>query len=132
MKPICHYTPDSPVSPLQSPGTKRFEDFICTIPQDKKGQHVIYAVWQRDDSPEVFYSRSDVIIDSETPEPDPQPQKKWTLIKGMDYQTILPSITLKNGDGVELSICQQTHVNDHQCDQTTFFLKPLMNIIIGK
>ena len=75
VKPICHYIPDTAVSPLQSAGTKGFEDFSCVVPDDKKGQHVIYAVWQRDDSPEAFYSCSDVLIDNQTPELDPQPNK---------------------------------------------------------
>ena len=30
------------------------------LPEDKSGQHLIYAVWQRTDSPEAFYSCSDV------------------------------------------------------------------------
>merc|ERR1712062_750838 len=31
----------------------------------KSGKHVIYAVWQRNDSPEAFYSCSDVVFGSE-------------------------------------------------------------------
>ncbi|MBB6173447.1 chitin-binding protein [Nocardiopsis mwathae] len=30
------------------------------LPQGKSGQHLIYAIWQRTDSPEAFYSCSDV------------------------------------------------------------------------
>ena len=32
----------------------------CPFPQDKSGEHLIYAVWQRDDSPEAFYTCMDV------------------------------------------------------------------------
>lgn len=32
------------------------------LPQGKSGRHVIYAIWQRSDSPEAFYSCSDVIF----------------------------------------------------------------------
>ena len=37
----------------------------CPLPQDKTGRHVIYNIWQRDDSPEAFYSCSDVIFDDD-------------------------------------------------------------------
>ena len=32
----------------------------CPLPQNKSGKHVIYHIWQRSDSPEAFYSCSDV------------------------------------------------------------------------
>ncbi|MGI5324026.1 lytic polysaccharide monooxygenase auxiliary activity family 9 protein [Actinomadura nitritigenes] len=32
------------------------------IPAGKKGRHLIYAIWQRSDSPEAFYSCSDVVF----------------------------------------------------------------------
>ena len=34
----------------------------CPLPRNKIGRHLIYAIWQRDDSPEAFYSCSDVIF----------------------------------------------------------------------
>jgi chitin-binding protein len=34
----------------------------CKLPPNKKGRHVIYGIWQRSDSPEAFYSCSDVQI----------------------------------------------------------------------
>jgi chitin-binding protein len=34
------------------------------LPAGKVGRHVIYAIWQRSDSPEAFYSCSDVIFGS--------------------------------------------------------------------
>ncbi|HEX6291059.1 MAG TPA: lytic polysaccharide monooxygenase [Herpetosiphonaceae bacterium] len=36
------------------------------LPQGKTGRHLIYAIWQRTDSPEAFYSCSDVIFGSST------------------------------------------------------------------
>jgi len=33
------------------------------IPAGKKGRQLIYAIWQRSDSPEAFYSCSDVVFD---------------------------------------------------------------------
>ncbi len=32
----------------------------CPLPQNKSGKHLIYHIWQRSDSPEAFYSCSDV------------------------------------------------------------------------
>ena len=32
----------------------------CPLPQDKSGKHVIYTIWQRDDSTEAFYTCIDV------------------------------------------------------------------------
>lgn len=32
----------------------------CPFPAGKSGRHVIYAIWQRDDSPEAFYTCMDV------------------------------------------------------------------------
>lgn len=32
----------------------------CPLPQDKTGKHVIYTIWQRDDSTEAFYTCTDV------------------------------------------------------------------------
>ncbi|MEV4254762.1 lytic polysaccharide monooxygenase [Spirillospora sp. NPDC049652] len=37
-----------------------------TIPAGKKGRHVIYAIWQRSDSPEAFYTCSDIVIGKTT------------------------------------------------------------------
>ncbi len=34
----------------------------CPLPQNKSGKHVIYHIWQRSDSPEAFYSCSDVAL----------------------------------------------------------------------
>lgn len=36
------------------------------LPAGKSGRHLIYAIWQRSDSPEAFYSCSDVIFGSVT------------------------------------------------------------------
>merc|ERR1712110_1263026 len=39
-------------------------EFDCEVPE-RDGQHVIFAVWQRSDTPEAFYSCSDVIFEEE-------------------------------------------------------------------
>ncbi len=36
--------------------------FDCELPAGKSGRHVIYSIWQRDDSPEAFYACSDVVF----------------------------------------------------------------------
>ncbi len=48
----------------------------CDLPE-RTGRHLIYNVWQRDDSPEAFYSCSDVVFvedASQVPTPTPLPQ----------------------------------------------------------
>ncbi|WP_327090574.1 lytic polysaccharide monooxygenase auxiliary activity family 9 protein [Nonomuraea sp. NBC_01738] len=39
----------------------------------KKGRHLIYAIWQRSDSPEAFYSCSDVVFGGGNENPAPTP-----------------------------------------------------------
>merc|ERR1712226_1611998 len=59
--PICHWVPDTYPTPIQKGGP--MEAYPCTIPDNKAGrQHVLFMVWQRDDSDEAFYSCSDVVI----------------------------------------------------------------------
>ncbi len=48
------------------------------LPSGRSGRHLIYAIWQRTDSPEAFYSCSDVLIggssvDTGAPDPVPMP-----------------------------------------------------------
>ena len=58
--PFCRYAGDSTFS-LQKTDT-----WSCDVPE-KSGTHMIFVVWQRDDSPEVFYSCSDVVFDGTDP-----------------------------------------------------------------
>lgn len=37
----------------------------CPLPQNKSGKHVIYNIWQRDDSDESFYACSDVQFEND-------------------------------------------------------------------
>ncbi|HCT78905.1 MAG TPA: chitin-binding protein [Micromonosporaceae bacterium] len=39
----------------------------------KSGRHLIYAIWQRSDSPEAFYSCSDVVFGAASTKPSPKP-----------------------------------------------------------
>lgn len=39
--------------------TKRYQ-LTCPLPKNKTGKHIIFNTWQRSDSPEAFYSCSDV------------------------------------------------------------------------
>ncbi|QRK07427.1 lytic polysaccharide monooxygenase [Archangium violaceum] len=38
------------------------------LPTGKSGQHIIYSIWERSDSPEAFYNCSDVVFDSGAPD----------------------------------------------------------------
>ncbi len=39
----------------------------ATLPSGKSGRHLIYSIWQRSDSPEAFYSCSDVTFGGSNP-----------------------------------------------------------------
>ena len=41
--------------------------FDVQLPSGKSGRHLIYLIWQRNDSPEAFYSCSDVVFGSASP-----------------------------------------------------------------
>ncbi len=47
--------------------------FDCPMPTDKEGYHIVYSVWQRDDSDEAFYSCSDVLLGTAALVPTPTP-----------------------------------------------------------
>jgi len=48
------------------------------LPEGKSGRHIIYAIWQRTDSPEAFYSCSDVWFgNSPTPVATAPPACEW-------------------------------------------------------
>lgn len=43
------------------------------LPAGKSGRHLIYSIWQRSDSPEAFYTCSDVVFGDQPPGPTPTP-----------------------------------------------------------
>ncbi|MCM1965113.1 lytic polysaccharide monooxygenase [Streptomyces sp. G1] len=53
---------DKPFASVNSPEMQG-QDYVFTgtVPQ-RTGRHLIYAIWQRSDSPEAFYSCSDVVF----------------------------------------------------------------------
>lgn len=56
--PFCHLTE---VTLETIPGVGDGYRMVCPLPQ-RSGRHVIYHVWQRDDSPEAFYACIDVLL----------------------------------------------------------------------
>ncbi|MGP4020484.1 lytic polysaccharide monooxygenase auxiliary activity family 9 protein [Saccharopolyspora sp. 5N708] len=44
------------------PETAEGYSIAAKIPESKTGQHMLYTIWQRTDSPEAFYSCSDVVF----------------------------------------------------------------------
>lgn len=44
------------------PETAEGYSIAVKIPENKTGQHMLYTIWQRTDSPEAFYSCSDVVF----------------------------------------------------------------------
>ncbi len=45
----------------------------CELPTDKEGYHIVYSIWQREDSPEAFYACSDVLLGAAALVPTPTP-----------------------------------------------------------
>lgn len=45
--------------------------WTARLPSAKSGRHIIYSIWQRSDSPEAFYSCSDVVFSGGTPDTRP-------------------------------------------------------------
>lgn len=72
-EPICRYTPSSYPSGMQETGSdpNNTEKFNCVIPENKLGKHVLFQIWQRSDTPEAFYSCSDVVISKSGQTTDP-------------------------------------------------------------
>ncbi|WP_188195859.1 lytic polysaccharide monooxygenase auxiliary activity family 9 protein [Nonomuraea sp. SYSU D8015] len=60
----------------------------------KRGRHLIYAIWQRSDSPEAFYSCSDVVFGQSNPSPAPTPTGTPTATPQPT-----PTATPKPGEG---------------------------------
>ncbi|MFD6953401.1 chitin-binding protein [Nocardiopsis sp. TSRI0078] len=58
--------------PLRSGGVEGAEYYWDVDLPDKQGQHIIYVVWERSDSPEAFYNCSDVVFGDGT-DPGPEP-----------------------------------------------------------
>jgi len=79
------------------------------LPKGKSGQHVIYAVWQRSDSAEAFYSCSDVKFDDSGAAPAPT---SWKEVDQVRAQQDLPTgakVTLRvfnaqGGDAASYSV----------------------------
>ncbi|TMR94392.1 lytic polysaccharide monooxygenase auxiliary activity family 9 protein [Nonomuraea basaltis] len=62
-----------PFHTVQNPAvTEGFYTMTAKLPA-KQGRHLIYAIWQRGDSPEAFYSCSDVVFGQSNPSPAPAP-----------------------------------------------------------
>jgi len=57
-KPFCHFVPNDK---LKTP----FQNFKCKVPE-RYGHHVLFTVWQRQDSEEAFYGCSDIRIISKS------------------------------------------------------------------
>ncbi|WP_089717124.1 lytic polysaccharide monooxygenase [Candidatus Entotheonella palauensis] len=59
----------------------------CPLPQGKTGKHVIYHIWQRDDSPEAFYACIDVVFRGDT---GPDPTTDWRELGQVRAREDLP------------------------------------------
>ncbi|WP_329387369.1 lytic polysaccharide monooxygenase [Streptomyces sp. NBC_01351] len=77
----------APFAKATDPGMQNGEYvFSGTVPQ-KSGRHLIYSIWQRSDSPEAFYTCSDVVFGKDGgttagPEPTAKPTAKASATAG--------------------------------------------------
>lgn len=58
-----------------------------SLPPDRKGHHLIYSIWQRHDSPEAFYTCSDVWLGADST-PTPTATAPTDLLCVVDYQVV--------------------------------------------
>ncbi|RME63821.1 MAG: chitin-binding protein, partial [Caldilineae bacterium] len=58
-----------------------------TLPPERRGHHLIYTIWQRHDSPEAFYTCSDVWLGGD-PTPTPTPTPVDNLVCEVDYRVV--------------------------------------------
>lgn len=64
-----------------------FYTFSGTLPQ-RSGKHLLYAVWQRSDSPEAFYSCSDVTFGGTSAPPSASAPSEEQIEDGADESTV--------------------------------------------
>ena len=108
--PFCHIT-----SVTLADGRYRMH---CPLPNGKSGKHVIYNIWQRDDSAEAFYSCLDVefttgnatptgtpVTATPTPATTPTPPATAASCR-VDY-TI--TIAWSNGFNADVTLTNQSH-----------------------
>ncbi|MCH9816345.1 MAG: lytic polysaccharide monooxygenase [Actinomycetia bacterium] len=71
-----------------------FEAELRTELPDRTGHHILYTVWQRSDSPEAFYSCSDVLLGgATTPTPTPSVSPSATVTSSPTPTPIEPTPT---------------------------------------
>lgn len=89
--PFCHIT-----SPTTAGDGYALD---CQLPAGKSGRHLIYTIWQRDDSAEAFYSCSDVIFSDNGNTPTPAPTSEPTATPVVTEEpTTAPTATTTPGD----------------------------------
>ncbi|GAA1969154.1 hypothetical protein GCM10009718_00920 [Isoptericola halotolerans] len=98
---LVHTENDPPQS--GGPGGLEYYFWDITLPADRSGQHLIFTHWVRSDSPENFYSCSDVVFDGgngevvgigDDPGPvDPQPEVCPDTAPGVPTPPMASSIT---------------------------------------
>ncbi|WP_328840041.1 lytic polysaccharide monooxygenase [Streptomyces europaeiscabiei] len=78
----------NPVATATDPAASDgFYTFSGTLPQ-RSGTHLLYAVWQRSDSPEAFYSCSDVTFGGTSAPPSASAPSEEQIEDGTDESTV--------------------------------------------
>ena len=95
----------------------------CTLPQGKSGKHIIYTIWQRDDSTEAFYTCTDVEFTGGVP-------IVWQSI-GQEDLSVGDTVTFRLFDAVGSDTETITHVlevGQTFAEQWPFYLSELVNM----
>jgi len=109
-QPFCRY---------QGNPSVRWKDqvkFDCKIPKEKtNGKHIIYAIWQREDSPEAFYSCSDIILSAGSGPVTQQPTTPKAPYTGTIATTVASMFTthpVATTAAPELCLCNGNNNNN--------------------
>ncbi len=95
-EPFCELGPDEIV---ESGG---YYHLNCPFPTGLQGRHLIYAIWQRSDSQEAFYSCSDVLINVAQDDPD-NPDEPGD-VPWQDLGAVIANTDLVDGSTVTLRL----------------------------
>jgi chitin-binding protein len=99
-EPFCELGPDE----IEESGG--YYHLNCPFPTGLQGRHLIYAIWQRSDSQEAFYSCSDVLIDVAQDEPGDVP---W-----QDLGAVIANTDLLVGSTVTFRLFGQGGTDEEQ------------------
>lgn len=83
---------EEPFAKVTNPGLENGAYVFDGIVPNKSGRHLVYSIWQRSDSPEAFYSCSDVVFGNDSggsaPAPAASAPSGQDIAKGTEKSTV--------------------------------------------